>query len=283
MSRVIKLSMIAITVQIAFGVIPTDASTNFEAKLAQANEYQNHQHIEGYWFSEKLDGIRAVWTGSQLLTRKGNKIIAPAWFTNMLPNYVLEGELWAGRGEFQLVQTTVLKSIPVDAGWKHIRFMLFDTPNSSLSYRQRYAWLQKLVIDLAVAHIDVVEQRPVKSKEQVENELLQLTSNHAEGIILRDPKASYAKGRSNTLLKLKKHQDAEAVVIGYKAGKGKYLGQTGALLVQNGDGVQFYIGAGLTDKQRKQPPVVGEIITYQFNGFTHTGIPRFARLLRVKQ
>lgn len=283
MSRTIKLSTIAISIQLSFSILPAYASQSFEAKLTQASEYKEQQSIEGYWFSEKLDGIRAVWTGSELLTRKGNKIIAPAWFTNLLPNHSLEGELWAGREMFHLVQTTVLKTNPVDESWKRIRFMLFDIPSSTLPYRERYTLLNKIVADIAVPHIDVVMQHPVKSQLHIENELLQLTERHAEGIMLRDPSSSYFKGRSNTLIKLKKHQDAEAVVIGYKGGKGKYLGLTGSLLVQNEQGKQFYIGAGLTDKQRKYPPVIGDVITYQYNGFTSTGIPRFARLIRVRE
>ena len=38
-------------------------------------------HLPDYWVSEKLDGVRGHWTGSQLLSRGGTVIAAPAWFT----------------------------------------------------------------------------------------------------------------------------------------------------------------------------------------------------------
>ena len=59
--------------------------------------------IAGWLVSEKLDGVRARWDGRQLLTRAGNRIEAPAWFTAGWPTRPIEGELWIGRGKFQQV------------------------------------------------------------------------------------------------------------------------------------------------------------------------------------
>ena len=39
----------------------------------------------GWWISEKLDGIRAYWDGSRLLSRLGNPFHAPDWFIDGLP------------------------------------------------------------------------------------------------------------------------------------------------------------------------------------------------------
>ena len=49
-------------------------------------------------------------------------------------------------------------------------------------------------------------------------------------IMLRKPGSVYEGGRSTTLLKLKSFYDAEAEVIGYEAGKGRYEGVIGALV-----------------------------------------------------
>ena len=59
--------------------------------------------------------------------------------------------------------------------------------------------------------------------------------------MLRRVAADYQAGRSDDLLKLKKHQDAEAQVIGYRLGKGKYTGIVGALIVHIEDGIEFAI------------------------------------------
>jgi ATP-dependent DNA ligase len=65
----------------------------------------DHEDVEidlsRYWVSEKYDGVRACWDGSQLLSRAGNVIHAPAWFTARWPTTPLDGELWAGRGRFE--------------------------------------------------------------------------------------------------------------------------------------------------------------------------------------
>jgi len=71
-------------------------------------------------------------------------------------------------------------------------------------------------------------------------------------------------------------------VLGYVAGKGRYAGQTGALLLQMPEGPRFALGSGLTDAQRADPPPLGAQVTYRHRGFTPAGIPRFATLLRVR-
>jgi len=49
--------------------------------------------------------------------------------------------------------------------------------------------------------------------------------------MLRHPGSEYDPIRSKFLLKIKKLKDAEATVIGYRAGKGKYAGMLGSLRV----------------------------------------------------
>ena len=66
------------------------------------------------------------------------------------------------------------------------------------------------------------------------------------------------------------------------AGKGKYAGLTGSLIVQSRDGLTFKIGSGLSDADRASPPPVGSWITYKFFGRTQKGLPRFASFMRVR-
>ncbi len=100
--------------------------------------------------------------------------------------------------------------------------------------------------------------------------------------MLRKIDARYQAGRSNDLLKLKKHQDAEATVIGYRLGSGKYKGKMGSILVRTPDGIEFYIGSGFSDAERADPPEIGSLVTYRYNGLTTEGKPRFARYVREK-
>ena len=56
-----------------------------------AKQYKD-QDVKGWLISEKLDGVRSVWTGTELLSRNGKKFFAPEWFTRQLPaGVVLDG------------------------------------------------------------------------------------------------------------------------------------------------------------------------------------------------
>ena len=44
--------------------------------------------------SEKFDGIRLLWTGTNFYTRRGKLIKCPEYFTLRLPPFSLDGELW---------------------------------------------------------------------------------------------------------------------------------------------------------------------------------------------
>ncbi|MBY7921460.1 DNA ligase [Vibrio fluvialis] len=251
--------------------------------VAQANEYHDGINIYEYWQSEKLDGIRAIWNGKQLLTRNGNPIYAPRWFTDPLPDYALEGELWAGRGHFALVQQTVLDHTPSDEAWRKIDFMLFDMPDAAGDYTKRYYNLIHVVDSASSKHIKYIEHTPVLSEQELLRYLDTLVNDNGEGIMLRKVTARYQAGRSNDLLKLKKHQDAEARVVGYKIGNGKYKGLMGSVLVRTDEGTEFYVGSGFSDEQRLNPPEIGSLITYRYNGLTAEGKPRFARFVRVRE
>lgn len=99
--------------------------------------------------------------------------------------------------------------------------------------------------------------------------------------MLHHAAAHYQSGRSQDLLKLKHFDDAEATVTGYRAGRGKYQGMTGALQLQAGDKI-FHVGSGLSDAERHNPPAIGSVVTYRHQGYTDAGIPRFAVYLRQR-
>lgn len=59
--------------------------------LLKATVYTELASLDGYWVSEKLDGVRAYWDGRQLRSRQGNVYQAPDWFTENLPQQPLDG------------------------------------------------------------------------------------------------------------------------------------------------------------------------------------------------
>ena len=82
-----------------------------------------------------------------------------------------------------------------------------------------------------------------------------------EGLMLHLARAPVAAGRSDVLMKLKPHLDAEAVVVASRPGAGKYRGAVGALEVEAADGRRFLVGSGLSDALRRDPPPPGSVIT----------------------
>lgn len=115
--------------------------------------------IPGWYLSEKLDGTRCLWDGgvtrgmqtthipwaslthpktgepkdkikptsTGLWSRYGNPIMAPDWFLDKLPPFPCDGELWAGRGNFQLCRSICGGDEP-DPRFDQIQFAVFSSP-----------------------------------------------------------------------------------------------------------------------------------------------------------
>lgn len=235
----------------------------------------------GYLVSEKLDGVRALWDGKVLRFRSGRLIAAPQWFTDKLPDTPLDGELWIARGQFDTLSGTVRKVKPVDAEWQKVNFMVFELPAGSGDFKDRALALESIVNTVAWPQLQAIEQTAIANRATLQAKLDDVVQSGGEGLMLHLANAKIATGRSDVLLKLKPVQDAEAIVVGYLAGKGKYVGMTGALAVKSADGQRFNLGAGLSDAQRKTPPAIGSKVTYTYRDVTPSGKPRFASFLRV--
>ena len=251
--------------------------------LLLAQRYEAGIDVKQYWISEKLDGVRAFWTGQQLLTRGGQVIAAPAWFVAKFPRQALDGELWLGRNQFAQTLSIVSKAQAVDAQWQQIRYHIFELPNAPGTFTERIQAMQALSAKHQSPYLQVIPQFRLANHAELMTRLTALEQQGAEGLMLHHQDAHYKTGRSSDLLKLKSYQDTEAEVIGYRPGKGKYQGMVGALVVKTPDGKTFAIGSGLTDALRQNPPPLGTMVTYRYNGFTNKGLPRFARFLRIRQ
>ena len=260
---------------------PTQANAGPPA-IPLANVYHPGVNLEDYWVSEKLDGVRAYWDGEKLWSRGGHVYAAPHWFTAQFPRHPLDGELWSGRGRFAELSGVVRKAQPVDEEWRQVRFHVFDLPVPEKVFEQRYRQLKQLVEASGSPYLALVVQRPVASHPELVAELEQVVAAGAEGLMLKRRNSRYQAGRSDDLLKVKTHDDAEATVVGHLQGKGKYEGLMGSLEVELANGRRFRIGTGFSDAERQNPPAVGTVITFRYRGFTATGLPRFASFLRVR-
>lgn len=235
-----------------------------------------------YLVSEKLDGMRAYWTGNKLLSRTGKLIAAPNWFISALPLYPVEGELWLERGKFEQLISITSKQIPIDSEWLSVKFMLFDLPFSPGNFEQRFYRLKEIIATTRAPFIQLIPHYNFSSVSDIEAYFQSTISAGGEGIMLHLANSVYLPGRQKTVLKIKPYYDAEAIVIDHVAGTGKFKGVMGALLVKDKQGRTFKIGTGFNMQQRRDPPKFGQLISYKYHGLTSNGIPKFASFLRVR-
>ena len=274
-----KLILLSLTVLF----LTVQAETPPKVQLANVYDQANVSDISNYLVSEKYDGVRAIWTGKALLTRQGNPISAPEWFTAPLPAVWLDGELWTQRQDFDALSGIVRTQTPDDKLWREVSYMVFDMPDADLPFEQRYNNYSRLVEQINADHIQAVNQQRFDSNHALSEHLQALVEKGAEGLMLHLATATHRASRSDALLKLKPYFDDEAKVIAHLPGQGKYTGMLGALRVKNQQGIEFSIGTGFTDVERANPPPIGSIITYKYHGFTKNGVPRFASFLRIRE
>ncbi|KJA20927.1 hypothetical protein HYPSUDRAFT_42528 [Hypholoma sublateritium FD-334 SS-4] len=262
---------------------PSAAKSVPELLLANKWDIETGPDPTGWWMSEKLDGVRTYFDGSQFISRLGNPFTPPNWFLDKLPKDVtLDGELYGGRGEFQST-VSIVKTVN-SVHWKNISFQIFDIPSLPLPFEDRYAALRAKFGPGGTHASDqliLVEHVLATSREHVLQRLKEVESLGGEGVMLRRAGSLYEGRRSSSLLKIKTFYDAEAVVTGHAPGKGRNKGITGALMCKMESGKLFNVGSGLTDKIRKAPPAVGSIITYRFQELTRDGVPRFPSYIGV--
>jgi DNA ligase-1 len=214
--------------------------------------------LTGCTASEKYDGVCVVWTGVELLTRDGKEIEPPDWWTVGLPPVRLSGELWAGRGRFEVV-LSVYRSGPLDPRWPQLKLMVFSGE-----------WALRKIVGLG-DHAEFVRRWPCLDADRERDEII---AAGGEGIVIRDVNGCDWKH--------KRIDDDDAVVIGHYVGTGRKADRLGALLVRDRAGRTFKIGSGLNDDVRNDPPPAGAVVQFEYQGRTIKGVPRFASFLRVR-
>lgn len=255
-----------------------------------ANKYKN-QFIEGWYCSEKLDGIRCYWDGglsrgklcsevtyantekdarlvtppvaTGLWSRYWKPIHAPGWWLDELPRGMcLDGELWMGRQSFQGLMSAK-KLVPVDNDWQKIKYMVFDSPSqiallkvpggpSRSSFRHVYNTILLPLTENRV--VQIVKQTRITG-DDLQTQLDEVLEQRGEGLMLRNPDSFWLPKRSSDLLKVKPYTDDEGIVTGWEPGVGKFEGMMGSLRVLWGQ--KTFNLSGFTDEERR----LGELPT----------------------
>jgi DNA ligase-1 len=265
----------------ADGASEEPAAEDKAPALLLAHSWENDVDLTGWWMSEKLDGVRAYWDGRRFLSRQGNEFFAPAWFTEKLPDFPLDGELFGGRQQFQRT-VSVVRRQDRSEHWKELAFVIFDSPGLELPFEERLTRVQGYVEDVVPPYARWLPHEPCRGTEHLRQELARVEGLGGEGLMLRRPGSRYEAGRSHTLLKVKSFRDDEARVVAHLPGAGRHKGRLGALEVELRDGTRFSVGTGLSDAERESPPPVGTLITFRYQELSRDGVPRFPSYVGVR-
>lgn len=201
----------------------------------------------------------------------------------------------------------------------HPRYSAIKHVPVGTQFVSTYVYLKQIFIDEdSPMCIHPQERLPFmyeKALERIEERLAFVTAQGGEGLMVRADGSCYEPKRTNTLLKIKKYLDSEALVVGYVTGRAtdrgsKLLGMMGALVVE-WQGKRFEL-SGFTDEERKlhwsgdtsevkgrnwayQNPEAkcpseiyaikfprGTMVTFRYRELTVDGIPREASYMRKK-
>lgn len=258
--------------------------------------------------SPKLDGVRAAVVGGKLLTRTLKEVPNRHIFTTLsrLEYEGFDGELIVGYPTDTDVYRNTVSGVMRIAGEPKWTWYVFDDHAAGGAFSSRYASLTMRVARARLRNtcIHTHEHKQIRNADELEAYETECVNFGYEGLILRDPDASYKHGRSTVLeagmLKVKRFEDSEAVVLDVveemfngNDAKTNELGRTkrssakaglvgkgtmGALKVRDvkTDAV-FHIGTGFTAADRAalwaQPPI-GKLAKYKFFAVGVKDLPR---------
>lgn len=268
--------------------------------------------------SPKLDGVRATILNGQLVSRSlkpfANKYTQQRFSHHLLEG--LDGEFILGDPCAPDVFLRTSEALRRIDGSPQLTFWVFDHHEFALrafKYRMRKARdFADNARDLLRLDVRFLGHTQIDDKFDLDVYESRAVDKGYEGVMLRDPDGLYKFGRSTTkeggLLKLKRYEDDEAVIIGIeeemhngntakrselgnmkrsshkenKVGKGTM----GALIVRGLTGrfkdVEFNIGTGFTAAQRAQAWPVGTIVTFKYFPVGVKDKPRHPVFHRIK-
>lgn len=226
--------------------------------------------------SPKLDGVRVIVCDGVVYSRNFKRI-PNDWCQTLFGRKECEGfdgELIVGDVTSDTVFQATTSGVMTGAGKPDVTLHAFDFTGSTSHFKFRYEVLVGLANKLK--HVKVVPHVWIENINELTAYEEECVAQGYEGIMIRDPNGKYKHGRSTTkeggLLKIKRFEDDEAVVIGVeelmtnlneqeldnlghkvRSSKKEGLvpaGKLGALIVKHKTFGEFKIGSGFTEDAR---------------------------------
>lgn len=253
----------------------------------------------------KLDGVRAWvdWVdGEPLLISSQGHIIYSVPHINMALKELsrlngghqdkLDGEIYSHGLPFEEIISRAKRTKELHHDYATLQFHIFDY-KSQLPQALRMEYLEKLeknwhANSLSDTHFALCWVPTVAVKrEQLTSYLNNYLTAGYEGIIIRNPLASYVETRPYTILKWKpsKKDWYEIIdVLEAVSEQGVPLGRVGAFTCTDRYGNTFNVGPGLGVDHREaerlwdaRKELVGQFAEVYYQNLTNKGVPRFGK------
>jgi DNA ligase-1 len=244
--------------------------------------------------SPKLDGVRAVSVNGILRSRSMKEFPNPQVNSKLCSEAPLDGELILGDPTSKSVFRDTMKCVMSHVyDVKELRLFVFDLVKTNTEFRDRLEQAANYCDGSQIVHLPHRRIETLDELLTAEEEALNLGY---EGVMLRHPRGPYKFGRATAregwLMKVKRHCQSEARVLGFVelmhnwnelgvdalgyAERSSHqanlvpAGRLGALMVQDvKSGVEFNIGTGFDDAERNEiwmnkSAYIGKWLTYKY-------------------
>ena len=189
---------------------------------------------EKVYIQEKLDGIRCIWNGSEMLTRTGQVIVSMPKLLEILKkqfsNIPLDGELFSNELSFKEIISSTRRSENIEED-ERIFFYVFDMPMKNITFRDRLEALENLKYN---NRVKLLKTKLVSTNKKTINDL-NIYHNSAEGSVIRFPDGMYEFGkRSSKAFKIKffqrrKYEPRPVLHVGWRFTVAVYLPLPGGI------------------------------------------------------
>lgn len=263
----------------------------------------------------KLDGIRVFIRDGVAYTRSLKPIRNRAFQERVSEDRELlegfDGEVIAGPlTALDAYRRTSSSLMSFNKGWDDFTFHVFDLINTELPFHKRSRNVMWTQFSNRPSWVSLLPTNLVHTIEEIYEYEQRLLSEGHEGVILRNPDSFYKFGRSSPglceLVKLKRFEDTEGVILGYeelfsnqneavinklghteRSGHQENLvpmGVLGSLIIQgswpSGETFVVRVGSGFTAEQReflwqKRESLLGKFIKFKYFASGVKDAPRF--------
>lgn len=282
--------------------------THYSPMLAK--RYPDTVHEQDYYIQEKLDGNRCLATFNldnqkwEFWSRSGKPLnvnFDMSWANSLVENYdeypIFDGEIMtlehAGTRDFTKTSGTINSKY---GDKSQLHYYIYDIVATKMKYEDRKQILDTLASKTGddCSILPVLDRITVYVNPQynykLDEWLDKITSQGGEGIMLRDPYATYQVGkRSDALIKYKKVQTMDLRIIDWNEGEGKYAGAIGSFVCETDDGSISVNVAGMSDDVRFSNPEdwLGRIIEVAYFDISKSKTKdtlslRFPRMKKVR-